>query len=216
METIALFGGSGRTGLPFIERALKENYRIVALARNPSKISISHENLRVIEGDVLQEEDVDRCIKDADLVVSLIGHGKLSPPDLQVMATQYILDSMRKNGVNRIISLTGGGVRDWDNDEPKFPDKMVVFIMKNLAGKSVRNALLDAREHAEIIKEFEGDWTLVRGPMLTEDPPKNTYQVGYVGKVKGIKLTRTDLADFMVKEISEKKYHRKMPFVTNG
>ncbi len=216
METIALFGGSGRTGKPFIERALEENYRINALVRDPSKISLSHENLRLIKGDVLNEADVDECIQGASVVVSLIGHSRNSPADLQVRAVRAMLGSMKAHGVDRIISLTGGGVRDPENDAPKFPDRMVVFVMNNLGGKSVRNALLDARAHAEVIKDFPGDWTLVRGPMLTEDPAKKSIQVGYVGKVKGFKLTRADLADFMVKEIGEKKYNRKMPFLTNG
>jgi hypothetical protein len=42
------------------------------------------------------------------------------------------------------------------------------------------------------------DWTIVRGPMLTQDEPKGDIKVGYVGTVTGFKLTRADLAKFIL------------------
>lgn len=123
---------------------------------------------------------------------------------------------MKKAGVRRLISLTGGGVRDAANDKPGFMDNLIVFIMKNVAGKGAKNALLDGISHAEVIRNSGLDWTIVRGPMLTEDHAKGSYQVGNVGTVKGIKLTRDDLAHFMLSEFEQRKYMGQMPFVTNG
>jgi hypothetical protein len=40
--------------------------------------------------------------------------------------------------------------------------------------------------------------------------------VGYVGKIKGIKLSREDLAGFILNTLIENQYIHKMPFVTNG
>jgi putative NADH-flavin reductase len=215
MKTIALFGGTGRTGIPFIKKAVN-NYKIKALVRNPEKLKVSHKNLEVVKGDILNDKDVETCIEGADVVVTLIGHDKNSPADLQTLSTKLIIDSMGKHNVKRLVSLTGAGVRDTENDQPKLMDKMVVFVMKNLAGKTVHNALLDGIEHARVIRQSGLDWTIVRGPMLTEEPAKGHVEVGYVGKIPGIKLTRDDLAQFILNEIEENKYINKMPFVTNG
>jgi hypothetical protein len=115
-----------------------------------------------------------------------------------------------------LISLTGGGVRDTVHDKPGFVDKAIVFIMKNVAGSGARNALTDGISHADLIRQTDLDWTIARGPMLTDDPAKGGYQVGYVGTVPGIKLTRADLADFMLKEFEQGQHICDMPFITNG
>lgn len=216
MATIAVFGGTGRTGLPFIKQALEAGHTLQVLARNPQKLTISHPRLRVIKGDALNPADVDKTVQGTDGVVSLLGQDKASQPDLQTRATKLIIDSLKKHGLKRLISLTGGGVRDDAHDKPGFMDKLIVFIMKNVAGAGARNALMDGISHAELIRQSGLDWTIVRGPMLTEDPAKGSYQVGYVGTVKGIKLTRADLATFILKEWETGQWRGKFPFVTNG
>jgi putative NADH-flavin reductase len=213
--TIALFGGTGRTGEPFIKHALKK-FRIKALVRDASKISFSDPDLEIIQGDILNPTDVEKTIAGSQLVVSLIGHVKGSPANLQTQATQYILDSMKKHEIKRILSLTGGGVRDKQVDKPRLMDNFIVFAMKNMAGKEARLTLLDGIDHADILKQSGTDWTIVRGPMLTQDPSKGKIEVGNVGMVKGIKLTREDLAIFMVNELENNQYIHKMPFLTNG
>ncbi len=215
MKTIALFGASGKTGKPFVNKALEKGYKIQALVRNPDNFPIKHPNLTVIKGDILNQNDVNQAITGSDAVISLIGHVKGSPENLQSEAMHLVISAMKNNGIKRLISLTGGGVRDEQNDKPKFIDKLIPFIMKNLAGKGSRNALLDGRAHAEIIRNSGLDWTIVRGPMLTEEPAKGTYQVGNVGELKGIKLTREDLADFILKTLETDTYIHEMPFVVN-
>ena len=216
MSTIALLGGTGRSGIPFIQQALERGHTIRALLRTPAKATIQHPNLTWVTGDATSAADIDGLIAGTDAVVSLIGQVKGAPENLQSQATNYILDAMRKHDVNRLISLTGGGVRDTANDQPGFMDKAIVFVMKNLAGKLAKNALLDGIAHREVLTAAKDiQWTIVRGPMLTEDDAKGSYQVGYVGTVKGIKLTREDLATFMLDELEQGKYIHEMPFVVN-
>ena len=216
MSTIAVFGATGRSGLPLVRKALEEGYQVSALVRNPQKMTIVHPHLTVIQGEALDPRSVNETIANSDGVISVLGQDKASLPDFQTRATQLIVDVMKQQGVRRLISLTGGGVRDVANDKPGFMDNAIVFIMKNVAGKGARQALFDGISHAELIKKSGLDWTIVRGPMLTEDPAKGSYKVGYVGTVPGIKLTRTDLADFIIKEFETGQHLHKMPFVTNG
>ena len=149
-------------------------------------------------------------------VISVLGQGKGSPADLQTRSTQLIIDAMKKHGLRRLVSLTGGGVRDATRDKPGFMDNVIVFIMRNVAGSGARNALFDGISHADIIRQTDLDWTIARGPMLTDDPAKGNYRVSYVGTVPGIKLSRADLAEFMLTEFEQGKHIRDMPFVTNG
>ena len=214
-EKIALFGGTGRTGIPFLKHAV-ERYKVNVLVRDPAKLSFSHPNMTVLTGDILQLTDVENTIKEADVAVSLIGHSKGSPPDLQSRGIENIISAMKKNGTKRLISLTGGGVRNEETDRPEFIDHMFSFIMKNLAGKETRNTLEDGQKHAEIIRNTDLDWTIVRAPMLTTENARHEIEVGNVGTIKGFKLTREDLALFILGEIENNNHIKKMPFVTNG
>ena len=51
VETIALFGATGRTGIEFLKLALEEGYAVKALVRNPSKVTIQNERLALTQGD---------------------------------------------------------------------------------------------------------------------------------------------------------------------
>jgi putative NADH-flavin reductase len=209
-KKIALFGGSGRTGQHVLERALDQGFEIKALARTPSKISQTHPRLEVIQGDVLNANDVLQTVKDADAVVSLFGHVKGSPKRLQTRGTKNIIQAMKEEGVKKIISLSGGGLPFPEKDQPKFMDKAIRFIMK----LAVPKVLNDAIEHAEVLKESKLDWIIVRAPRLTEEPKKGEYRVGWVGVNASTKIGRADLAPFIVDQINDDTFVEQMPFVS--
>lgn len=209
MKKIALFGASGQTGQEFLDQSLKEGYTIKALVRTPSKISQQSPNLEIIQGDVLNYEDVEKTVAGSEIVVSLFGHVKGSPEWLQTNGTENIVKAMKKHQVERIISLSGGGL-PFEKDQPKFPDKMIKLIMKI----AVPKVLNDAKKHAEVLEKSGLRWTIVRGPRLTNDPKKGDYRVGWVGVNASTKVGRADLADFILEEVEKEAYTEQMPFVS--
>lgn len=209
MKTIALFGGSGRTGQHFLKQALAEGYAVRALARNPEKITTDNEQLTVIPGDVLSYSDVLKTVEGTDVVVSLFGHVKGSPEGLQTNGTKNIVRAMKEQSVARIISLSGGGL-PYEQDEPKFADKAIRFIMK-VAAKKILN---DAIEHAEVLRQSDRTWTIVRGPRLTDEAKHGSYRVGWVGVNASTKIGRADLADFILQLVEDTQYDGQMPFVS--
>lgn len=206
---IALVGATGRTGQTFINRALKENYSIKALARDPEKIPQTSENLQVIKGDALNPDDVHMLVEKTDVVVSLIGHVQGSPKWLQTEGIKNLILAMKLHSVERIISLTGGGVR-YEKDRPKLIDSLFKGALKIFAASVLRDAI----SHAKILKESNLEWTIVRVPMLTDGPSRGDYRVGWVGVNAGMRISRADVADFIVREIENKKYVREMPFLS--
>jgi putative NADH-flavin reductase len=165
---------------------------------------------RSIIGDVLDLENVKRTVQGCDLVVSLFGHVKGSPEWLQTHGTENIIKAMEQNGISRIISLSGGGLPFPEKDKPKFPDKMIRFIMK----VAVPKVLNDAIRHAEVLKNSGLTWVIVRGPRLTDGPKKGNYRIGWVGVDSGTSISRADLADFILKVVENEEYDYQMPFVS--
>lgn len=44
---IAVLGATGQTGQQLVKQALQQGHIITAIVRNPSKLAINHENLKV-------------------------------------------------------------------------------------------------------------------------------------------------------------------------
>lgn len=207
---IALFGASGKTGQQFLEQALESGHHLTALVRTPSKIIQKSSNLEIIQGDVLNEDEVNQTVDGCDIVVSLFGHVKGSPEWLQTNGTKNILKAMQSSNINKIISLSGGGLPFPEKDDPKFVDKAIRVIMK----LTVPKILNDAIKHAEILRKSTTDWIIIRGPRLTDGPKKGNYKVGWVGVNSGTSISRTDLADFILKQVESDQFNKQMPFVS--
>lgn len=210
MKKIALFGVTGQTGKEFVNIALQKGYQISALARTPEKLGIKHPNLAIIKGDVLNNEDVLKTIEGCHIVVSLFGHVKGSPEWLQTQGTKNIIAAMKASGVEKIISLSGGGLPYPQEDRPKFADHMIRLIMKLFVPK----ILNDAIEHHKVLAESGLKWIIVRGPRLTNDAGKGKYRVGWVGVNASTQIARADLADFVLKQIDDDSFLHQMPFVS--
>lgn len=209
-KTIALFGATGQTGKLFLEVALKAGYNVKALVRDTNKLHVSNPQLTVVQGDVLNKQDVAQVVKGTDIVVSLFGHVKGSPKWLQTDGTKHILAAMKKNNISRIISLSGGGLPFPEKDEPKFADKLIRTIMKIVASKMLN----DAVQHYEVLKNSGLEWTIVRAPRLTNDDRSGTYRVGWVGVNASTKISRADLADFILTQVEDETFVGQMPFVS--
>jgi putative NADH-flavin reductase len=71
---ILIIGATGGTGKAIVEQALSQGHAVTVLARNPTKITIKHEQLVVVKGNVLDYDSVDHAVHGHDVVVSALGH----------------------------------------------------------------------------------------------------------------------------------------------
>jgi putative NADH-flavin reductase len=207
---IALFGATGKTGRRVLERALAAGHEVQALVRDPARLGVVHERLTVIEGDVLDAAAVERTIAGSQVVLSLFGQVKGSPRTLQTDGTRNIVVAMQRHQVRRLVTLSGGGLRA-PQDRPKLPDRIIRTLLKVLAG----HVLADAEGHLAVLEQSGLDWTVVRGPMLSEDPGKGRYRVGWVGVGTSTRISRDDLADFVLSQASDRTFVGQLPFVSD-
>ena len=206
---VVIFGATGRTGRPLVRQALERGYEVTAFARDPRKLDMSDANLTLIRSDVLDGSAVERAVGGQDAVVSVIGHVKDAPEDVQTRGTENIVAAMKKHGVGRLVSLTGAGVRA-EGDEPKLVDRVFAFLLGTLQ----RAVLEDAVAHVRVIRESGLEWVVVRGPRLTEGTRTGVYRVGLVGKNSGTRISRADLAGFMLDQLTTDAHLGRMPVVS--
>ena len=179
MSVIAVFGATGKTGHRVLVRALAAGLEVRVLVRDPAKLVITSPALTVIRGDVLDADAVDQAVAGVDAVLSLFGQVKGSPPTLQADGTQLIVRAMARRSVKRIVTLSGGGLAA-PLDRPGPADRIIKFLLKTLAGQ----VLADAEQHLRVLEASGLEWTVVRGPRLTEKPGTGTYRVGWVGGMR--------------------------------
>ncbi len=206
---LAIFGATGRTGRPPGGAGAGGGARCRGLARTLAKLPLADARLTVVQGDVTDRAAVETVVRGADAVISVIGQAKGSPHDLQTAATRTIVNAMRAHGVKRLVSLTGAGV-DAPQDRPTLMNHAIKLALKTLSGPMLR----DASGHVAIIEGSGLEWIIVRAPMLTEGPRVGSYRVGWVGVNTGARIARADLADFLLKEVTDTTYLRQLPMVS--
>ncbi len=207
---LTIFGATGKTGQPLLQQALEAGHEVTALVRDGAKLPTQHDRLTVIQGDAMNAADVDKAVQGADAVLSALGQRKDSPVDMQTVAIRNIINAMQKYGVKRLVSLTGAGV-DAPQDKPKPFNHLIKTALILLSGK----VLKDAEGHAALIKNSGLDWVIVRGPMLNEGPHTGKYRVGWVGVNTGARISRADVADFMLKQVTDNTYLHQLPMISD-
>lgn len=215
MKTIGLFGATGNAGRMLLRKLIGKGYLVRVLVRNPAKLDYSGKELMVLQGNVMNLKDVDKTLEGCDAVINVIGHVKGSPPDLQTVASRYILMAMKRYGIKRLIDLTGGGVKV-DGDDPGWFDRSFSYAMKNLTGKALRNRMVDGENHVRLISQSNLEWTIVRAPVLLPGKAKGKTRIGMVGHIPGYSLRFEDLTDQIIHILENNLYIRQYPYITNG
>lgn len=206
---IVVFGASRGVGLKVVEQALQAGHAVTAFVRTPSNFPLKHANLTVVQGDSMDAAAVEKAIAGQDAVVSALGPTRPPVPGMMETSARNIVAAMKKHGVRRLISTTGAGIRQ-PEDKPKLADHIIAALL-NLMAKSV---VLDSAANVRVIQNSDLDWTIVRYPRLLDGELTGQARGGYVSKDSSTQLSRSDGAAFVLKELSEKKWLRKLPLVS--
>src|SRR5689334_18551519 len=125
---IVLFGASRGVGRQVLEQALQAGHTVTAFVRDPSAISMEHANLTLFQGDALDAPAVEKAVAGQDAVISALGPAHPPVVGMMEIAARNIVNAMKKNGVRRLISTTGAGVRQTE-DRPKFIDHFINLML---------------------------------------------------------------------------------------
>ena len=209
---IAVFGGTGATGVLLINQALDRGHSVTAYARHPEKLGIDDDRLTVVAGELSDAAAIGRVVKGSDAVISLLGQGRPVKGTPVALGTRAILAAMDTSGVRRIVAVATASAPD-PRDQPGLRTRFFVGISKRF----MRPAYDDVVATAQAIRESDRDWTIVRPPFLANGRLTGQVGVGYLGDgVTGTYLSRANAADFMLKQLRSGTYIRKAPIVTNA
>ncbi|WP_457950752.1 NAD(P)-dependent oxidoreductase [Pseudarthrobacter sp. alpha12b] len=209
---ITVFGATGATGQLLVRRALDEGITVVVYARHPNKLAIANERLSVVKGELSDASAIERAVQGSDGVVSLLGQGVPVKGTPIAAGTRNILAAMQKSGVQRIVAVTTASAAD-PADRPSLRSKAAIGFAKLF----MRPAFDDVIATAQAIRASDRDWTIVRPPLLRDDPRTGQVVAGYLGDgVTGNFLSRANAAEFMLRVLRNNEYLRMAPIVADA
>lgn len=201
---VAIFGSTGTIGRQLVNQALEHGHSVTVFVREPSKLKITHANLKVIQGDVMDAASVEEAVMGQDAVLCSIGAG--SKGTVRSEGTRNIVRAMEKASVKRFVCLSTLGVGDsWGN---------LGFFWKYIMFSGLlRKAYADHVLQEDYVKQSHLDWTIVRSGAFTDGQRTGLYHHGFSGTNKKGKLeiSRADVADFMLKQLTDDTYNHMTP-----
>ncbi|MGB7416854.1 MAG: NAD(P)H-binding protein, partial [Thermosynechococcaceae cyanobacterium] len=105
---LLIFGATGSIGQQLVDHALAQGHIVTAFTRNREKVEQKHENLKVIQGDIMNVLSVAPAVQGQDAVLCSVGAGRKGM--IRSEGTRHIIQAMEKASVRRLICQSTLGV----------------------------------------------------------------------------------------------------------
>jgi uncharacterized protein YbjT (DUF2867 family) len=201
---LIIFGATGSIGRHLVGQALSQGHRVTAFARRPSALKLDSPGLTRRAGDVLDGDTVISAVEGHDAVLIALGAGRKGA--VRSVGTKHVIDAMERCGVRRLVCQSTLGAGD--------SHALLNFFWKRIMfGLLLREALADHEAQEEFVKKSNLDWIIVRPAAFTDGPAGGACKHGFPNSEKGLKLkiSRADVAEFMLRQLSHDTYLRRSP-----
>ncbi len=201
---LLIFGSTGSIGRELVKQALEQGHTVTAFARDPAKFDIKHTNLQVVQGDVMEPASVERAVQGHEAVLCSLGAGRKGT--VRSEGTRNIISAMEKVGVRRFICQSTLGAGDSRGN-------LNIFWKYIMFGLLLRPMYADHVRQENYVRQSRLDWTIVRPGAFTDGNRTGDYLHGCPATDKStkLKISRADVADFMLKQLIDDTYLHKTP-----
>jgi uncharacterized protein len=195
---ILILGATGRVGGQIVTLALNEGKHVTVLVRTPEKIQILNENLTIIQGNVLNKDDIVYAMQGIDVVISALntdGTTTLSE------SMPLIIDAMENEGIQRIITIGTAGI---------LQSRTTPNLLRYQSSESKRKSVTAAQDHHrlyDILKQSKLEWTIVCPTYLPDGKRVGKYRVERnLLPEGGVEISVADTAEFSFSQITSRDY----------
>jgi putative NADH-flavin reductase len=121
---------------------------------------------------------------------------------------RHIVRAMEETRVRRLVYLSFLGVRDGRQQLSALGKYLIAPLI-------LRNVVADHEAKERLIRQSTLDWILVRPPRLTNGARRGSYRSGVDIRANAVipRISRADLAKFMLRQLRESTYVRRAPAV---
>ena len=204
---VVVFGAGGKTGRLVVERAVEAGHTVTAFVRDRSKEQ--RLGIEVAVGEADNAEAVRAAIAGQDAVIDTIG-GKTpyKETELERTAAKNIIDAMQSEGVRRLVVVSMMGVGESHDQAPFWYEHLLMPTF--LRGSTKDKTAMEGEVHASGL-----EFVIARPPILSEDAATGSVKVLPLGTM-GHKITRADLAQFLVDQVTSDEHVGSAVVVANS
>src|SRR5690606_32790940 len=143
-----------------------------------------------------------------DVELCALGDGRQGK--VRAFGSENIISARDSAGVHRVIckSTLGAGV---SYGSLNFVCKYIMF------GILLRRARSDHNWQEKLFKNSKLDYTIVRPSAFSDGEITRNYEIGFDNNHKGLslKINRADVADFMLSQLTDDRYRKRMVSISN-
>lgn len=195
---ILILGATGRVGSQIVTYALHDKHHVTVLVRTPEKIQINNESLTILQGNVLNKDDIVRAMHGMDVVISALNTDGTTT---LTESMPLLIEAMENEGIQRIITIGTAGI---------LQSRTTPHLLRYQSTESKRKSVRAAIEHHkvyEMLQQSSLDWTIVC-PTYLPDGER-------IGKCRvernflpegGVEISVPDTAEFAFSQIKTSDY----------
>ncbi|MFF4835482.1 NAD(P)-dependent oxidoreductase [Streptomyces sp. NPDC001315] len=210
---VTVFGATGAIGRLLVQLILDDGHQVTALVRSPDKLAFTHPRLTIVTGQLSDRDAIQQAVTGANAVISALGPSlKRSATGTQLAdGTRTVVDVMREQKVSRLIGLATPSLAD-PRDKPHWKHK----VLPVMARLMFPDALAELKGMTEAVTSSDLDYTIARITNPTNKPATGRIRSGFLGHDKvGSAMSRADIAAFLVSQLTDTRYQRAMPAISN-
>ena len=203
---VIVFGATGGIGRLLVAGALDHGHTVTAFVRSGQSLG-PRDGLHVVEGDLFDPQSVGDAIDGHRAVFCALGSRTLKADPLLSRAIPLIINGMHFHRVDRIITVGAAGAL---YPAGKYQPPLATVLFAIARATLLRHPMADQRAQERFLAASDLDYTIVRPPRLTDDPPTGTYRVlPDALPSSSRKIPRADVANFMIQQLTDPRFHRR-------
>ena len=195
---ILILGSTGRVGSQIVTYALRDRHNVTVLVRTPEKIQINNENLTILQGNVLNKDDIVRAMHGIDVVISALNTDGTTTLTESI---PIIIEAMENEGIQRIITIGTAGI---------LQSRTSPNLLRYQSSESKRKSVRAANEHHQVynnLKQSTLEWTIVCPTYLPDGERIGKYRVDRNFLPEGgVQISVSDTAEFTFNQIKTSDY----------
>ena len=123
----------------------------------------------------------------------MLGETRTTPRDICEVGTRNVIAAMTASGAKRLVVVSAFGIGD--------TKAKASWLVKLFYAVLLREQMADKERQEPLVRASGLDWTLVQPVALTDGPPTGRWLASSTGNTGVQKITRDDLADFILAEL---------------
>ncbi|HAA16714.1 MAG TPA: epimerase, partial [Cytophagales bacterium] len=152
---------------------------------------------------------VRKAIRGQESVIVVLGSGRNRKGTVRSQGTRAIIQAMKSEGVTRLICQSTLGAGESQGN-------LNFFWKRIMFGWFLKQVFLDHELQEDYVRASGLDWTIVRPAAFTDGERTQDYLHGFSPDLRGLtlKISRADVADFILKQLASGEYLYQSPGVS--